>query len=309
MYTFNNRKNKKVYVENHSLSIGTNSNKYTNWDKYYDDSTYNSGVVMFASAGNSYPYVGSPGKALNVITVGSYDDSSNMMSPTSSYLNSEIGNQKPEIVAPGVNIDVAGQTGLSGTSFSSPHAAGFAADLMSKYSWFKGRPYYMKAKMIAGATDKIDGGYNKTGAGGINFSGAVYNGVQRFYEGSNAYFQFVDQGYDDNLNNGYIDWDVDIPAGVKTRIVISWSTRGTYTYDNRKTTEPLGADYDLKVKDPNGNLVTPIAPTTNPAHSRRNSFEVIDFISTGGIHTIQIEQYTNNDSSLRMQMGVVVEWL
>ena len=91
--------------------------------------------------GNSARNVLAPAKALNVITVGNYDDSTEnsygyIIHSTSAFVDPEGGYTKPEISAPGTNIDydpgmvrdtIPNYKALpvveTGTSFSSPFAA------------------------------------------------------------------------------------------------------------------------------------------------------------------------------------------
>ena len=113
------------------------------------------------------------------------------------------------------------------------------------------RPQLVKAKLLAGATDPISGGYDKVGLGGIDFASAQWSGHWYWWSGgTNAFNTFDAQ---DGATDGYVvktlfvsnSWD-------KVRVVLSWLTRGTYTYDHRADAHPIGLDLDLSVYDPNG---------------------------------------------------------
>jgi subtilisin family serine protease len=95
--------------------------------------------------------------------------------------------------APGTNITAGGFT-MTGTSMASPHAAAMAADLISKYSFYRLRPHAVNAVMIGGATDAISSGKDKVGVGGIDFLSAAYNGWHYYYQGGNGAFNTLDKG-------------------------------------------------------------------------------------------------------------------
>lgn len=100
------------------------------------------GLIMVVAAGNSGPgsgTIGTPANAENVITVGAMDDKGTLSrdDDTMAYFSScgptkYDGLVKPDIVAPGVNITSASNTGsgyvtMSGTSMATPLAAGVMA--------------------------------------------------------------------------------------------------------------------------------------------------------------------------------------
>lgn len=122
------------------------------------DNAVEAGVICAVASGNSGLQgnfsIGSPGCALKAITVGASDKSDVMGSfssrgPTFGY---EI---KPEVTAPGVNINSCflggGYAIYSGTSTATPHVAGAVALLKQLHpDW---SPEMMKASLMDGAKD------------------------------------------------------------------------------------------------------------------------------------------------------------
>jgi subtilisin family serine protease len=98
------------------------------------------GILVVVSAGNdgsgSWKYVGTPADADSIIAVGAVSSSQNIAS-FSSYGPSADGRVKPELSAQGANTTIGntnGTVGLSsGTSFSSPLMAGFAASFWQAF--------------------------------------------------------------------------------------------------------------------------------------------------------------------------------
>ena len=130
-----------------SLSLGGPSEGMTaDEDPYYTvmQKVVDEGVIPVVAAGNEGPgskTVGSPGCMPSVLTVGAYDPITGKMADFSSRGPTNWGDVKPDVVAPGVNIDSAIMGALdtsgdgmfsryspiSGTSMSCPHAAGIVA--------------------------------------------------------------------------------------------------------------------------------------------------------------------------------------
>lgn len=276
---------------------------YNTLDRDWDNFAYSWNVATFNSGGNTGNGTGnvrSPGKGLNLITVGNYNDSGNSIVSSSPFRDPNTGNEKPEIVAPGASITAGGFT-MTGTSQATPHAAAFAADMMSGASYLVQRPYLLKAKMLAGATDSISGGYDKVGLGGIDFLSTHYSGHASWWSGNNGSFNSFDSG--DGSSDGYISKRVYISGGWgNVRAAISWMNRGTYTYDNRNAAHPIGMDLDLRVYDPNGNYV-------GGSFTWDDGFEDVNFDpAISGYYTFKISRYANRDTSSAFRLGLYVNY-
>jgi serine protease AprX len=98
------------------------------------------GILVVASAGNegngSWKYIGTPADADSIIAVGAVSSSQNIVS-FSSFGPSTDGRVKPELSAQGANTTIGNTNGTlglsSGTSFSSPLMAGFAASFWQAF--------------------------------------------------------------------------------------------------------------------------------------------------------------------------------
>ncbi|MEA2028641.1 MAG: S8 family serine peptidase, partial [Campylobacterota bacterium] len=289
-----------VEIQNHSWGDGFDTD-YTTRDRDFDNYIIDNNDVIFKSAGNTNLGINvtSPGKGLNVITVGNYDDATDTIFFQSSFGDPQTKNQKPEIVAPGTTIDtdLDGTIDNSGTSFSAPHAGAFAANLMSNYTWMQDKPHLMKAVMLAGATKSISGGADAVGVGGIDFWSAAYNSHMMWW--TNASYA-TNAANDWGTNNNYLEWKVSLTAGNNYRAVISWLNDGDYTYAHRTDSHPIGKDFDLSVWDPNGTWKCGSGSFYNP-------YEMCQFSTTiSGDYTIRIIQYMDRDTSSNMSLAAVV---
>ena len=294
--------NPPIYVVNRSNG-GNYSTNYNTTDRSWDNFAYDYNLAMHVSAGNegnNDGFVISPAKGLNITTVGNYNDANNTINSGSSFVDPQTGNQKPEVSAPGTSITAGGFT-MTGTSMSSPHAAAFTADMMSRSTYLKYRPYLAKAKLIAGATDPIAGGYNAVGEGGIDFLSAQWSGYWSWWSGGNNSWNYFDNL--DGNNDGYVTRRVYISSGWdNVRVALAWMNRGTYTYNHRNDAHPIGQDLDLRVYDPNGNWVGSSASWDDP-------FEVVDFTpNVSGYYTFKIKRYANRDTSSAVRMGLYVNY-
>ena len=201
---------------------------YNTVDRDWDDFTYDHEIPTFNSGGNTGGGTGnvrSPGKGLNIATVGNYSDSTNAISGTSPSVDPDTGNEKPEISAPGTSITAGGFT-KSGTSMSTPHAAAFTADSLSSYSWLQYKPHLAKAKQLAGATDEISGGADAVGLGGIDFLSGHYSGWNYWMHAANGSYVSLDAA--DGSTDGHITREVYISSSYDAvRIAMTWLSRGT----------------------------------------------------------------------------------
>jgi len=255
--------------------------------------------TVTASAGNngfctSKGYVNSVGSGFNTIAVGNYNDSGtvesvdNVMSPTSSWedpLSLHGDREKPEVAAPGVNIKTTimspnfncnnDEIG-SGTSFSAPAVAGLAADLIQVRQGLRVYPESMKALILAGATDNVEGAPGLSeydGAGGVNALTSYTSAVNNRYTWRYVVPSSFDASRNITIDLGWVN------AGQRVKVALVWDSTPTSDY----LTDPLKADLDLYVYGPT---------QSQYSVSWDNSYEVVDFTAaSSGNFQIKVHNY------------------
>ncbi len=273
---FNNVPN-AIDVENYSWGE-ENSNIDREYDQLsagLDNHIYNSRNTVCVSAGNivdGFPnsrYVNSPAKALNAITVGAYFGG--QISDFSAWGNSDILNEKPEVLAEGehINDSKLGALQFRGTSFASPHVAAIVADYMSRLGadW-NHRAIGMKALIMASATDSVgeredlneDVDDKSVGVGGVKYN--IYNyQIWEMFDGTSKEFTRTF-----HVSQTAID------QGKSLRVVLTWLNRGDYTIAHKGHAK-ISLDLDLFVTDPNG-------ISKGVSNSWDNPYEVVNFKPT-----------------------------
>lgn len=230
----------------------------------------------------------------NVIAVGNYNDmetvtpADNVMNASSSYKDpssSHGDREKPEVSAPGTNITstvmttpgncATGGVG-SGTSYAAPMVAGLAADLMQVQPSLRVYPESVKAVIMAGASDNLEGASRLSdidGVGGVNGL-ASYGTVN-----NNRYrWQYVTPTSFDA--SGYINIDMGwINAGQRVKVALVWDSNPSADY----ASDPLNADLDLYVVGPSDYWTSA---------SWDNSYETVDFTAAAsGNFQLKIRKY------------------
>lgn len=137
-----------VHVINMSAFLPSeNAGCYREQEVWLDHIAKSHYVHFVKSSGNNSGYVSPPGMAYNIITVGAIDDKNDadeqndVLCDGSNYVESGLQTSeddrvnltnKPDLVAPGVNITTAAGTG-SGTSFAAPHVTAVIAQLCQRF--------------------------------------------------------------------------------------------------------------------------------------------------------------------------------
>jgi hypothetical protein len=184
--------NPQVFLSSQSNSFSDNTTAYSDCSRDWDNFVYNTLIAHFALTQNQASNVRGAAKAYNVFSIGAYDDPANP-DVVASFSNSgdpATGADKPEFVAPGVNIDVGTWTNLSGTSFATPIAAGFAADLLEQFNFLRFQPPLLKAYLLVNSVD-IDGTNpfgDADGAGRLDYSNTAFGRWAWWSGGNGAWF-------------------------------------------------------------------------------------------------------------------------
>ncbi|HEV2798906.1 MAG TPA: S8 family serine peptidase [Pyrinomonadaceae bacterium] len=261
--------------------------------------------TVTASAGNGgncagNEFVGGVASGYNVIAVGNYDDkgttssSDNTMNASSSYRNPTSPNndrEKPEVAAPGTNISSllmtdsaacpTGDVG-SGTSYAAPMVAGVAALLMDTVPSLKNYPETVKAVILAGAINNVEGNSalsDRDGVGGVNALSS-----HAIVANHNYAWRYVTPSSFDA--NGYITIDMGwVEAYRRVKVALVWNSNPSSDY----TTDPLKADLDLNVVGPG---------VSAWSSSWDNNYETVDFAAPfAGYYSIKIKNYRFNGAN------------
>ncbi|NMB28138.1 MAG: S8 family peptidase [Tissierellia bacterium] len=172
-----------------NLSIGSPANNTCKKDPLCKAvaEAIETGLIVIAAAGNSGPdgkTILSPGISPNVITVGAIDDNrtidptDDVIAPFSSRGPTNEGLIKPDIVAPGVNINslsnskLDGYNALSGTSMATPLVSGSIALLLNKNNSLSSKD--VKKKLMASCIDLHESKENQ-GAGLLSLEKLFYD--------------------------------------------------------------------------------------------------------------------------------------
>ena len=278
-------------IEVISLSLGTSgSSDGTDSTSLAVNNAFDNGIVVLVAAGNAGPgkyTIGSPGAAEKAITVGAMADVGEKgfsLAYFSSRGPTADGRIKPDIVAPGVNINAAkanstnGYISYNGTSMATPFTAGTAALMLDANPSLT--PTQVKSIITTtalewGPTDKdIDYGNGRLDSYAAIKSAGSFSGTNI----SIPNLMYASGTLGAKAKSDYYEFNVDntsYPVAI-TLVMPNWTR-----FNN--------PDFDVYLYNPSGTLVASATSSTRQ--------ETINFTPTvTGIYTIRVYSYTGTGS-------------
>ena len=312
-----------------NISEGWEEDDHMHWtDRAFDYWARHEFVLITKSAGNSGGSITSPGKGWNLLTVGGFNDHDTVrwgddtIYASSAYTNPISPNgdrEKPEIVAPAVNITTisAGNNLVigTGTSYAAPQVAGLAALLIDRNGTLSAWPEAIRAIIMASATHNIVGPTGiptgqelRDGAGAINAAFADDIAQNRNTSSTDPCEESCWWGtgvYSSTTPVGeYIYRYFNAEAGQYIRIAVSWWARAD-SPGNNYAFDRLDTDFDLGVEccDGSWNWVSGAWSA-----SWDNNYELVEFVAPEtGMYRIAIPraQVYNGETSNFVGMALL----
>ena len=262
--------------------------------KWIDHLSFQHNITFVKSAGNggASSYITDPGMAYNGVTVGSiYDNDSynepdwtdDSFSSYSSFLEQE-GGYKPDLSAPGQDLEIAGFISGNGTSFSAAHVTAVVAQIFQLKPDLMVKPSALNALLKAGTTHKTASDYysyslisnysDMEGAGVIDAKGAYETALSGNYI----------QGQLENAEFPCIQTFTVQSSASPIRITLNWLKQNTLLADGSVVLRDV-SDLDLYIIDPTGAIVAS-STTAN------NNTELVEFTpAVTGTYTILVDGY------------------
>jgi V8-like Glu-specific endopeptidase len=273
---------------------------YSNETAAYDATAYDTGLLIFKSAGNDrndgpdcsngtqcdgdYESIGFIGNAKNIVAVCALSDSDGM-SAFSSWGPTDDGRVKPDLCANGVGLNSTdlnnSYSSKSGTSMASPSAAGTAALLFQRFIDVHGStpgPALLKTLMIHGANDLFNTGPDYKSGWGIIDAATTLDLIdtRAFVKGTLA------------TTSSQISYQISHPGGA-LKATLGWTdpegSPGAATALvndlNLTLVAPGGTTYNPWVLNPDN----PALPATSGVNNRDNVEQVLVTSAESGIWT------------------------
>ena len=288
-----------------NYSGGSESSGYTAYDREIDRLIQSTKITFVKSAGNSGGDISSPGKGLNVITVGNLNTKTDYneeiaapysLHPTSADLEADYLPNKPDVVAPGTMLTTRvtenSFSSGTGTSYSAPIVTGFVAQMMQRVPSLMGNPYRAKALLISfcdrsSVLEKNDAEVDnefirdRSGAGMID----AFQLLRGFTHGDGIlYFPGTKRTYS----------PAEFTEGQTIRIVMVFFKSNGIAISSAADMD----DLDLKLLNSSGEVVA-------ESSSRRNNVEIIEFtVPEVGKYFVKVCAATVKDTAAGVPYGI-----
>lgn len=297
--------NASIRVDGNS-SLGTDSyNTYGSVSKWIDHIAINHSVHFVKSAGNSGSSgVTSGGMAYNAITVGNIDDKNTLslqddtLWSTSSYSTNTLFAYKPDLCAPGANINTSIGSS-SGTSLAAPHVTATIALLCQQKPALKTQQDVVKAILTASVNPDsphkyrpTQNGYRKYGAGLLDSYRACWITANTRYYSSSMTSSQTSKTFNMNVTS----------SDTLMRVSLSFLkyNKMSTTNHNILPVDNVLPSLDLKIYSPTGKLVA--------SSNTKNNVEIAEFVPTEyGTYKITVVNTSPNSNTGTIYFGL--SWL
>ena len=281
------------------ITQGYEAANYNVIDQWFDHIGINHSVHFVCPVGNDYAYTPSPSKSYNSISVGAIDDKNTTdrdddePASFSCYVEYENYANKPDLMAPGVNIYSPvprcdsiiniPHNNNSGTCFAAPQVAAIVAQLCEYRPALLTKQGGMKAILSASIShpmsyDTNDSEFDSCGAGVANAYQSYRTIAFDRYRTS-----YIPSDYEDTTDYYTTDYVV---QGETVRVSLSWLKSNSVDHSsNAATATPSNvncANLDLYVYGANHTLI-------ESACSTYNNTEIVEFVApASGYYSIEV---------------------